>query len=65
MYSYDNRYCEDCEPEYIKRCWETFKTLPVQMNSIKDLPIKLFERVKDSALKNMHEYNSIEEFTLF
>ena len=59
---------ESCDPEYVKRCWINFKRLPVQMNSIKDLPVNLFERVKESALKNMHEYNNVEnveEFTLF
>ncbi len=53
-----------CDPDYVKKCWERFSLFPVKINSLVDLPLDLYDRIYESAVKNYEEFKK-EEFTLF
>lgn len=54
------RILDDCDPVYIEKVWNTLKKPPIGINTLDNLPLNLFERIKAAALKNREEFQTKE-----
>lgn len=56
-----------CDPQYIAKVWQTLKRTPIAIETLEQLPLMLFERIKAAALRNMAEFeekNSENEISI-
>lgn len=51
----------NCEEEYLKKLWDTLRKPPISIISISQLPLELFDRIKNAALNNQKEEVDLEE----
>lgn len=48
----------ECDPLYLEKVWKTLRKHPISIESLEQLPLNLFERIRAAALKNREEYFS-------
>jgi len=46
----------ECDPEYIEKVWKTLRKPPIGIESLNQLPLHLFDRIKAAASRNRDEY---------